>query len=118
MTTSRLVQEAQNYVCICISTSMTVPVLTLLRVAKLPPQHAKALLLYLVGEMVLGALPDRLENIRLGQEELDIVVGPRVCRQALEEDDHFLFVVSKALSPAEIGICSLGSPSRVGGPST
>jgi hypothetical protein len=44
----------------------------------------------LVGKVVLCPLPDRLEYIRLGEQELDIVICPCLRRQALKEHDHFL----------------------------
>jgi hypothetical protein len=37
----------------------------------------------LVGKVVLCPLPDRLEYIRLGEQELDIVICPCLRRQAL-----------------------------------
>ena len=40
--------------------------------------------------MVLCALPDCLEDVCFGEEELDVVVRPSVCGETLEEDDHFL----------------------------
>ena len=40
--------------------------------------------------MIFGALPNGLEDVCLGQQKLDVVVGPGVCRKILQENDHFL----------------------------
>ena len=59
--------------------------------ARSSPQHPEsALPLRHICKMILGALPHRLEDERFGQEELDVVVGPRVRGEALQEHDHFL----------------------------
>lgn len=41
-------------------------------------------------EMILRPVPHRLEDERLGQEQLDVVVGPVFRREALEEHDDAL----------------------------
>jgi hypothetical protein len=40
--------------------------------------------------MVLCPLPHRLQDVRLREEEFDVVICPRVGGEALEKNDHFL----------------------------
>jgi hypothetical protein len=42
--------------------------------------------------MILGTLPYCFEHIRFRQQELNIVVCPRLSGKALQEHDHFLNV--------------------------
>lgn len=41
-------------------------------------------------EMVLCAMPHRLENERLGQEQFDVVIFPGICWQPLQKHDDLL----------------------------